>query len=379
MARNTNGKGFSLKDELFNKKKVEYLGCLFAEVETSFNTKLFVEDVMKSLLSLELKQRIVCITKSLEQQLPKDFKKACLIITKALPPELDPTNTDDDFGDFIFAPLGEYVVRNGMKKELLDTSFATLKEITKRFSMEDAIRYFINAFPEETMQEFALWVHDDHYHVRRLVSEGTRPMLPWSGRINVEILAPIPYLDILHADSTRYVTRSVANHMNDIAKIKPDLVVTTLKQWKKEKKQGEKELDWMIRHSLRTLVKQGNKGALELLGYNTDPKIIVSTIAVKSGDIKLGESLEFSFSIIAQRDEKLMIDYVIDFVKANGETKPKVFKLKKVFMYKGETISVTKKHRFLADATTFKHYAGKHTVKLQINGNQQAVVPFKLK
>jgi len=380
MARNTNGKGFSLKDELFNEKKVAYLGGLFAGECTEFNQRLFVETTMEDMLDLELKQRVVCITKALEQQLPSDFKKAALMIVQALPEPLSLTKTDDDFGSFIFAPLGEYVVRNGLTEEHLETSLATLREITMRFSMEDAIRYFLNEFEAETMKELGNWVDDENYHVRRLVSEGTRPLLPWSGRISLEVTAPVPFLDTLHADGTRYVTRSVANHMNDIAKIEPDLVVASLHSWRKQGRQEEKELDWMTRHSLRTLLKQGHAEALEMLGYHTDPRVEVERFSVSKSSQKIvpGDTLNFSFEITAQHDEKLMVDYMIDFVKANGKTKPKVFKIKKVDLKKGETISVEKKHRFVKDATTFTFYPGKHTLTLQINGKKMGVATFEV-
>jgi len=378
MMRNTNGKGVSLKDHLFNEEKVQFLAGLFCNVDTTFKMDLFVTEVMKELPRLELKQRIVCIAKALEQHLPKDFKKACGVIIDVLPEALDPSKTDDDFGDFIFAPLGEYVVRNGLTKKHLNTSLKTLKEITKRFSMEDSIRYFLNEFESETMKEMERWVHDNNYHVRRLVSEGTRPLLPWSGRVALEVTAPLLFLNILHADNTRYVTRSVANHMNDISKTKPDVVITSLIGWKIQERQSEKELDWVTRHSLRTLLKQGHKGALELLGYYTNPKITVSTIAVNRDSLKIGDILEFSFTVKASRDEKLMIDYVIDFVKANGQTNSKVFKLKKIEIKKGKTVVISKKHRLLAHATTFKLYPGKHAIALQINGQQYNQTTFTL-
>ena len=379
MSRNTNGKGYSLKDILFNKEKVQYLAELFEAADSTFSGDVFVDEVMAEMLSLELKQRVVCITKALETQLPDDFHEACRVIVSALPEPLDPSNTDNDFGDFIYAPLGEYVVRNGLTSECLDTSLATLREITMRFSMEDSIRYFINEFEQVTVNELETWVDDENYHVRRLVSEGTRPLLPWSGRIDLAVTAPLPFLNTLHADSTRYVTRSVANHMNDIAKIESDLVVATLVAWKKLGKQKEQELDWITRHSLRTLLKQGHKGALELLGYHTNPRIEVQNFTVHRHTLKAGEALEFSFDITAQRDEKLMIDYSIDFVKANGQTKPKVFKLKKIDSKKGETVTITKKHRLVADATTFKLYPGEHLVTLQINGKQFSSEVFKIK
>jgi 3-methyladenine DNA glycosylase AlkC len=273
---------------------------------------------MRDLKKLELKERIVCITKALESQLPKDFEKAAEILIAALPEPLDPNKTDDDFGDFIFAPYGEYVVRNGLSKKHLKTSLETLKEITQRFSMEDAIRYFLNTFERETMTELQKWTHHSNYHVRRLTSEGTRPLLPWSGRIGLAAEDTLPLLDELYFDTTRYVTRSVANHMNDIAKADPKLAVKTLKRWKREGKQAEKEMDWMISHSLRTLVKQGNKEALLLLGYHHEPAITVERFSLSKTSEKIapGDVLEFSFDVVAKKDEPLMIDYSIDFMKA---------------------------------------------------------------
>lgn len=372
MARNTNGKGFSLKDHLFNKEKIKYLAARFSAVYSDFNEPVFIEDVMSRLSEFELKQRIVLIAEALEKQLPPDFVEACAIIVKALPEPLDPDKTDDDFGSFIFAPLGEYVVRNGLQKQYVDTSLATLKEITQRFSMEDAIRYFINGFEKETMKTLLVWTKDPHYHVRRLVSEGTRPLLPWSGRIGLEVTVPVSFLDTLYADETRFVTRSVANHMNDMSKTHPELVIQTLMKWKNQGSQDMQELDWIVRHSLRTLIKQGNREALELLGYAANPAVVVERFYISPDSRKIipGETLSFSFEIMAKDDTRLMIDYVIDFVKANGQIKSKVFKLKKVSLSKGEVIQVQKKHKMLADATTFTLYPGKHAVTLQINGAQ---------
>jgi 3-methyladenine DNA glycosylase AlkC len=365
-------KSFSLKDHLFNKESVTYLSELFWRSDPSFKKEEFIAQVMTKLKKLELKERIVWIAEVLEEYLPKDFKKASKQIQKALPAPLDPLKTDDDFGSFIFAPLGEYVVRNGLSKEHLELSLQTIHELTQRFSMEDAIRYFINAYPKETLQELEEWSRHEHYHVRRLVSEGTRPLLPWSGRISLEVTQPVPFLDALHADGTRYVTRSVANHLNDISKKHPKLVVDLLAKWKKEGKQDLKELQWMTRHALRTLVKQGNKEALSLLGYAHDPKIKVEQFSVKPASKKIapGEFLSFSFTITALENTELMVDYIIDFVKAKGGTKPKVFKIKKVRLKKGESVSIMKNHRLLADATTFALHLGKHTVTLQINGKK---------
>ena len=372
------GAGFSLKDHLFNAERVQYLADRFHVANSGFDKSGFVRDTMQQLPQLELKARIVHIATSLERYLADDFRVAAKQIVAALPEPLDPTGTDDDFGDFIFAPLGEFVVRNGLSKKHVRISLKTLKEITQRFSMEDAIRTFINGYPDETLAELALWSIDSNYHVRRLVSEGTRPLLPWSGRIFIDATTPLPFLETLHADPTRYVTRSVANHLNDIARKKPAIVLETLHRWKQLGKQHPAELNWMTRHALRTLVKRGHPQALQLLGFNAIPKIAVTDFEIATPQIRPGDAVEFSFSVTAQRAESLVIDFVIEFVKANGTLSPKVHKLKQLSLKEGESATVRKCHVLRANATTYTLYPGTHYVTLQINGQSCGRLSFEL-
>ncbi len=378
MANDTSGAGFSLKDQLFNRDRVEYLASLFHHADCQFERTAFVRATMKGLTDLELKQRIVHIASTLEKFVADDYKLAAKQIVDMLPPPLDPTKTDDDFGDFIFAPLGEFVVRNGLEKRHLKLSLRTLKALTQRFSMEDAIRAFINRYPAETMSELQKWACDSHYHVRRLASEGTRPLLPWSKRLEIETTAAMPILDQLHSDPTRLVTRSVANHLNDIAKSDPATVLAALNRWKRQGDQAEEELRWMSKHALRTLVKQGNPKALKLLGFRANPAIEVSEFSMARKAVKPGEAIEFAFVLQAQRDEALMIDYVIDFVKANGKRSSKVHKLKQVEVSRGSTTELQKRHVLRANATTYTLYPGTHHVTLQINGKAFGRESFEL-
>ena len=101
---------------------------------------------------------------------------------------------------------------------------------------------------------------------------------------------------------------------------------------------------------------QGHTDALELLGHTTKPKLSVSSIAVNRDSVQIGQELSFSLTLTARHDEKLMIDYVGGVLKASGKTKPKVFKLKKE-----KVCLFLKKHRLLADTTTFSLYLGIHT------------------
>ncbi len=370
---------FSLKDHLFNRDRVEFLANLFVAADESFDANRFVRDATAMFPKLELKERIAHIASVLEEHLDADFRIAATQIISALPPALDPTRTDDDFGDFILAPLGEFVVRHGLSKQHLKLSLRTLKQLTMRFSMEDALRAFINEFPEQTFAELKKWSTDNNYHVRRLVSEGTRPRLPWSGRLRTDIHSPLELLTTLHADPTRYVTRSVANHLNDIAKTNSIVVIETLMQWRQLALQRPAELDWMTSHALRTLVKQGDARALRLLGYHDRPKVAVSPIKLSATSVSPGETIAFQFELTAERNESLLIDYVIDFVKAGGRMGEKVFKIKQLKLMKGKTQTILKRHPFRADATTFTLYPGVHRLTLQINGQRYSTATFEMK
>jgi len=370
-------KGFSLKDQLFNQEKVRYFAGLFYAADPEFDAAGFERVVMETMLDLELKARMVLISEVLEQFLPDEFPVAAERIHAALPAPLDPTKTDNDFGIFIFGSLGEYVARKGLND--LQIALGLLKEITKRFSMEFALRHFLIAAQDDTMSVLGSWAGDENYHVRRLVSEGTRPTLPWGMKTALTVSEPLPFLDALHADSTRFVTRSVANHLNDISRKDPALVIETLQRWQGWGRQDSAELDWMTRHALRTLVKKGDAGALAMLGFHESPAISVSEIEIApSGSIQIGDTASFIFEIEAEKDECLLVDYVIDFVKSNGSSTPKVFKLKKLSLKAGEKVIIQKNHRFLKDATTFTHYPGSHRLTLQINGQSCGSCAFGL-
>ena len=117
-----------------------------------------------------------------------------------------------------------------------EQSLETLKYLTSLFSSEFAIRPFILKYPELCQKQFSKWITDDDEHVRRLVSEGTRPRLPWGIRLKPFIESPtinLRWLDVLYKDDSLYVRRSVANHLNDIAKDHPDLVADTCERWLK--------------------------------------------------------------------------------------------------------------------------------------------------
>lgn len=369
---------FSLKDHLFNKTKVERIAGEIHNAYPAFRKAVFVREVVGKFPELELKARISWIAECLRKQLPEEYTDGLAVLLKALPAAGDPGLTDNDFGDFMYAPYAEFVARYGCTKKHLAISLRALREITQRFSAEYAIRNFINAFPDETMKELLVWSSDPNYHVRRLCSEGTRPKLPWAQKINTPVTAPLPILERLYADKTRYVTRSVANHINDISKADPEVAIRTLISWQKSGRQNPDEMNYIIRHALRTLIKQGHDQALQLLGFTPSLPVNVSKFSVPSR-VKVNTALEFSFSVTSPADAEMVIDYTLFFQNKAGKlNSKKVFKLTKLTAAAGKTVVISKRHMLRERMTTRTLYPGKHEIEIQVNGKAQAKRSFLL-
>jgi 3-methyladenine DNA glycosylase AlkC/uncharacterized protein YozE (UPF0346 family) len=369
---------FSLKDQLFNEISVRKLSDEIHQVSSMFEKEAFYTEVLSAFPELALKERMYHIRDMLTKYLPQTYEEALSVILQALPEALDTLKEDDDFGNFIYAPYGEFVVYHGCNVKYLNISLQALREITKRFSVEFAIRDFINDYPEETMDMLKACASSKNYHERRLASEGSRPKLPWAKKLTIDYRNTMLILDKLYFDKTRYVTRSVANHLNDIAKMDAALVLSTLKKWKASGKQEPKEMAYMISHALRTLVKEGNEEAMELLGYKSLPKIILSELRLFQEEIKVGEALYFEFQVEARESCKLMLDYIVHFKTKSGKASPKAHKIKKLSLKNKECTTISKKHLFKAGMTTRKLYAGEHKVELQINGKRYSLGVFNL-
>jgi len=369
----------SLKDMLFNAMKITKIAGDIHRVYPDFKRKEFIQDVLSKLPELELKQRINHISFCFQAHLPSHFPEAVRILLQSLPERNNPSLSDDDFGDFIYAAHADFVAEFGCTRAYLEHSLNALEEITMRFSAEYAIRNFFNAFPQETMKIVEKWSKHQHYHVRRLASEGTRPKLPWGMKIAVSVESPLVLLDELYKDRTRFVTRSVANHLNDISKTHPELVLARLKQWKNEKKQNDKELDFIIRHAMRTLIKKGNKEALAFLGICDKPKIKIENIKI-SESVQMNMYLEKTLDILAIEDCTLLIDYVLTFQNSKGKmNRIKVFKWKQITLKKNEKLTLPKKHEMKQFMSTRTLYPGTHQWALQLNGDVVHRHYFELK
>ncbi|MCK9562603.1 MAG: DNA alkylation repair protein [Bacteroidales bacterium] len=248
------------------------------------------------------------------------------------------------------------------------TSMRAIEHITKLASCEFAIREFIHLYPQKTIQQLLQWSKHSHAAVRRLASEGCRPRLPWATQILEFRKNPhhiIPILENLKADSSAFVRKSVANSLNDISKDNPQCVLTLCAQWKG----FHAHTDWIIKHGLRTLLKQGNTEALLLCGISSARVCKIQHFTLNTPTVSALQPLHISFEIINTytKIEKCRIEYALYFLRKNGTYSRKVFFIRELNLPANTTIQLQKQHSFIP-RTTRKYYKGKQYVSCIING-----------
>ena len=313
--------------------------------------------------------------------LPSDFVKAGEIILGSLSPSRDGnifgvTVDEDGIAGWAIMPMAHYVGLRG--HDHFDLSMTLFKELTKRFTSEFGIRFFLLESPKKTLSILKEWTNDSDRHVRRLVSEGIRPRLPWAMQLPLFIQDPSPVialLEILKDDEEEYVRRSVANNLNDIAKDHPEIVADIAEKWMRG---ASKNREKLIRHGCRTLIKNGHKRVLRVFGYES-PKVQQAIIDIKTPEVVFGNALEFSLSILSDslHPQSLMIDYVLHHKKANGKTTPKVFKWRTKILEENKPLTLTKKH-CIKKITTRVYYPGIHRLEIMVNGVSVGIADFNL-
>ena len=358
-----------LKDQFYNPAFYRKLSRQLSVIYPDMNANRFYQDCIKELDNLELKQRMTRTSEVCRKFLPDNYASALKVLY-----EFADTLEDNKFS-YMFMP--DFVARYG--RHDFKRSIQALKDFTQYCSSELAIRVFLQDDFERALKIIKKWTQDDNVHVRRLSSEGTRPRLPWAVRISQLIENPqhcFPILEDLQQDKEKYVQKSVANHLNDISKDHPQMMLKLVKNWN----YTISPTDWIVRHGSRTLIKQGNKQALGFFGADKKPNIRLQQCKLSKRKLILGDDLQFHVTLtsLATTTQKLVIDYKIHYLKASGSKTPKVFKLKNIKLKTGETVEISKKHAF-KDFTTRKHYSGEHQLELVINGTSMKTINFHLK
>ncbi len=349
---------------------------MISAVHKAFPSDAFIKDALDGYDALALLDRGKNIASALERHLPKDFPKASKILLRSLGPKLDDHHS---FGmePFIYMPHLYFIMRAGL--EHFEESMLAQYEITQRFTAEFSVRAFIEKYPDACLQRLHDWTKDPSEHVRRLVSEGTRPRLPWASRLREFQRDPSPVialLDKLKDDSSLYVRRSVANNLNDIGKDHPQILIDVCRRWLPD---APKERKWLINHALRSLVKAGNRDALALLGFGGAKGLTLQNGSISPKRAKIGEKIRICFDVKneSKKAQSVMVDFRVHYIKANGLARPKVFKLKAAELKAGETQRFEKSIS-LAEMTTRQHYTGKHVVDVLLNGQVFDLGAFQL-
>jgi 3-methyladenine DNA glycosylase AlkC len=371
---------------LLNAELIQRTGQHLKRVHKPFDAQAFVAQASQDLDSLEMKARAMQIADALVAHLPQQFAAAAGVVEAALAP----TTPGDDLqvmsspaaqaaglSGWVMWPVGEWVARQGINHP--ERALQTLHALTQRHTAEWAIRPFIVQHPKLVYATLRQWCTDSSVHVRRLVSEGSRPRLPWGLQLKPLIADPSPTLPLLKAlqdDPSDYVRRSVANHLNDIAKDHPQVVVN----WVAQHLPGASaQRQAMLRHASRTLVKDGHPQLLQLWGVGS-AWAGTATLKLAPTQLAVGGALALQLQLKSThtKPQQLLVDYAVHHVKADGSTTPKVFKGWKLKLAAGETVDLAKSHS-LKPITTRRYYAGQHSVEVLINGQPTTMAQFDLK
>lgn len=362
----TNDESPKLLKEALNTEAMYTLAQVAKNAAPNFNEAKFLELALVNLHELSIMERMAQAADALRKCLPEDFLEVLKAI-RTMAPSLP--------CGFVSMTLPEVIGRHGLAH--LDESLDMLEWLTPFSTAEFAIRPYMEKHLDMMLNKAMVWAKHPNEHVRRLASEATRPRLPWAKRLpalaaNPELTRPI--LVALKADESRYVQKSVANHLNDIAKEKPEWVLDLLESWPKN---SDRTL-WITRHAVRNLIKAGNERALNLMGAKASVDA-AAKFSVDQGSIPLGQQIRLFASISSLSDEvqNIVLDYAVHFVRPNGKVSRKVFKWRAFALEARRSLKLEKWHRFV-DLTTRKHIAGMHNVELILNGSTIAEINIQL-
>lgn len=354
-------------------------------VINDFDACKFISQIMDNKWEdREYKQRTVHITTVLKKFLPADYKEAIAKILELLDcvKHILPDFSKIDDTKFRLLTLeyglilANYIEQYGLND--FETSVKAIEKITQFTTCEFATRSFIVKYPDKMMAQMLLWSKHEHWGVRRLASEGCRPRLPWAMALpnlkkNPEPILPI--LENLKNDPARFVRLSVANNLNDIAKDNPAIVVNLAKKWYGK----SAEVDWVIKHSCRTLLKQGNSEVLKIFGLDDVKNISIENFQILTPKVQVGDSLEFSFMLLNnnRKRTKVRLEYGLYYQKSNGTFSKKICKISEKEYAGNSVIQIIRKHSFRV-VTTRKFHPGLHQVAVIINGNEFEKQDFEL-
>ena len=348
-----------------------------------FPVQAFLADMDPGFSSLALMARGRRIAQALRRHLPANYADAVDVLVRSMGPPMgldaagEPDAGDRPHSGFFYLPHSLFIAENGLGHFAL--SMQAQHALTQRFTAEFSLRRYLEHHQDATLEQLARWTADPSAHVRRLVSEGARPRLPWAPRLSAFVRDPSPTLPLLEAlkdDPSSYVRRSVANHLNDIGKDHPAALARVARDWLAGAPPARQRL---VRHALRHAVKRGDPQALSALGLGHAVQLAVRGLEIEPARPRVGETVTIAFDLHNRQKtaQRAVADLRVHYVKASGGTAPKVFKLAEVALPAGGTQRLHKKLS-LTQMTTRKHYPGAHRAELLLNGRAVPLGEFDL-
>lgn len=337
-----------------------------AKLAPGFDRQRFLALTLDGLAERELMDRLRQTAIAFDATLPGTYRHK-LAVLRALAPRIK--------HGFVAIALCDFVARAGL--EDFEASMDALRTFTRFGSAEFAVRPFLLRDQTRTLAVMESWTRDPDENVRRLASEGCRPRLPWGQRLPALIRDPeplAPILEVLKDDTSLFVRKSVANNLNDITKDHPVWVLSRLASWD----HASPHVAWIAKRALRTLIKRGNPRALAFFGVGKKAAVNVR-FAAAPARIRLGDILTLTARISStlRVNQRLLVDYVVHYVKANGASSAKVFKWSELDLA-ARTSATLIKRQTIRDFSTRRHFAGRHAVELQVNGQRVAQTAFRL-
>lgn len=357
----------------YNSTFFERLRDAFSDVYPDFEFEGFLTMVFdETWQNRELKERMHHIADAMKFFLPVDPGISIPLVVN-LSDHLAQNNPVLSFA-YMFLP--DFVERSGL--EDFEISIKAMEKITQFTSCEFAVRPFILKYGKRMMDQMQAWSKHRHPHVRRLASEGCRPRLPWAMSLDFLKKDPspvFPILENLKVDPSEFVRKSVANHINDISRDHPRLVIDLVKKWKGK----SNETDWILKHGSRTLLKAGNAEILPLFQLQYNPEIKIDHFEILTPMVDAGKDLHFRFTLRnnAASPKKIRVEYFIYHLLSNGNYSRKIFKITEKDFNKTSETEIVRKHSF-RPITTRKYYPGVQKISIVINGQEFPPLEFDL-
>ena len=345
--------------EKINEVSVGTLADGVAAVWAPFEREAFVKEAVAGLDGLELKARVRRVSEALDGRLPLPFPEAAAVLRESA----GRVRYDLWSG----WPATDYVGERG--RGHLGPAMDALAAITPFSTAEFAVRPLLERHREEALEVLYGWAGSPDEHLRRLASEGTRARLPWGARVGwlMEPGPTVPLLDRLRDDPSEYVRRSVANHVNDLARDHPGFVVGLLSRWRAE---GGSHVEGVLRHALRGLLRAGDAGALSLVGA-VPGNGTVESLELADPLVPVGGLLRFTVTLGAREPGPLILKYRI---RRDGSRR--TFHLgNRTAAGAGERSTVVKAHSY-RPVTTRREPPGPRVLEIIVNGEVRASAPF---